>query len=96
MPREARHVVRMIDASGTGYLHRGLRRLRVLADVREALRDEVEGRHLELLGQALVHVDGQAHGQRRAGGELLQPHREAVAADHRRVEAARDVSQLLE
>ena len=73
------------------------RRLGVLADVGQALGDEVVRRDLERLRQPLAaELDVELHRDRRARGELLQRDREAVAADHRRVQAARDLAQLLE
>ena len=71
------------------------RGLRVLADVREALGDDVVGGHLERLGQPSVELDGRAGREQARARPALQRDGQAVAADDRRVHPARDVAQLL-
>ena len=70
--------------------------LRVLADVREALRDDVVRSHLDCLGQAPGDLDREADGNRGAGSELLERYGEAVTRDHGGVDPARDLAQLVE
>ena len=72
------------------------RRLRVLADVGEALGHDVVRGHLERLGQAPVDLDREPNRHRRPGGELLERDRQPVTREHGRMEPARDGAQLLE
>ena len=71
-------------------------RLRVLVDVGQALRDDEVGSRLDLVGQALLrrgdHLD--RHG--RAAGEVLERRGQAAVGEDRRVDAAREVAQLLQ
>ena len=72
-------------------------RVRVLADVGEALGDDVVGGDLDRLVAAgprrsTVEPDR----DRSVRGERLERDRQPVPAEHRRVQAARDVAQLLE
>ena len=71
-------------------------RLGVLGDVGQALGDEVVGGDLDLRRRALGEVDVERDADRRAGGERLQRHRQAVVAQDRGVDAARDLAQLLQ
>ena len=83
-------------AVGARDVDRGRRRVRVLADVRQALGDEVVRRHLERLGQPVVELDREPHGDRGVGRQGLQRDGQAVAADDGGVQPVRDVAQLLE
>ena len=53
-------------------LDAGRRRVCVLADVGQALRDEVEGGNFQRLGKLLVELDRELDRNRCAGGELLE------------------------
>ena len=73
------------------------RRAGVLADVGEALRDDVVGGHLDLLGEAVFERHGRAApGVGRLRGDRLERHVEPVPAQHRRMQAARHRAQLVE
>ena len=68
----------------------------VLAHVGQALRHHVVGSDLDRLGQPFVEVDDEIDWHRRARDELLECHREPVGAHDRRVEATREVAELVE
>ena len=61
--------------------------MRVLADVREALADDVVRRHLDPLRQTPVERDRQSHRHGRTGGERLERDRQPMSADDRRMDA---------
>ncbi len=69
---------------------------RVLGHVGERLGHDEVGRRLHRLGQPLAGRGLQLHGDRRAMGERLERGVEAAVAEHGRVDAARQLAQLLE
>ena len=69
--------------------------LRVLDDVRDRLGDDVVGGGLDRLGQPLVE-QGQLDRQGRPRREPLERGVEAAVGQHRRVDPARELAQLLE
>ena len=71
-------------------------RLCVLADVRQALRDDVVDGHLNRLGQAPFDGNREMDRQGRPGGELLERDLEAVPADDGRMNSPCDGAELLE
>ena len=70
--------------------------LRVLADVRERLGDDEVRRALDGRRRPSVEVDRDAHVQRRPARERRDRRLEPAVGEHRRVDAARQVAQLLE
>ncbi len=82
--------------AGRGHVHRGRLRLRMLADVREALGHEVERGHLERSGSRSSRSHVQVDGHRRLAASDSSADGEAVPAHHGRMEPARQVAELLE
>jgi hypothetical protein len=74
----------------------GHRRLRVLGRVGQGLGDDEVGRHLHRLGQPGLDVDGQLDRDGRAAGQRLEGGGEAALGQDGRVDAARQLPQLLE
>jgi len=70
-------------------------RFRVLRDVRERFRDDVEDRHLDRARQRPVEVDLELDRDARALGQRLERGREAAIGEDRRMEAARQLAELL-
>jgi hypothetical protein len=68
----------------------------VLADVRQALRDDEVGGGLHLVGQPFVRRGDHPRGNGRACGEILQRGVEAPVAEDRGMDAAGQVAQLLQ
>src|SRR3954447_6191409 len=79
-----------------GDLDAGSARVGMLADVRNALRDDIKRGHFDLLGQATIESDSQAQGDRRAGADRLQSARQTMPAQHGGMEAARNGAKLVE
>src|SRR3954452_22050376 len=79
-----------------GDVDAGSARVGMLADVRKALRDDIERGHLDLLGQATIESDREAQGDRRAGGDRLQSDLQTMPAQHGGMEAARNGAKLVE
>src|SRR5439155_13855531 len=71
-------------------------RLRVLADVGEAFRDDVVGRDLEWLLEPSIELDQQADRKRGLGDDRFQGDFQPVSAQHGGVDSAGDVAKLLE
>ncbi|OLD99497.1 MAG: hypothetical protein AUG91_06665 [Actinobacteria bacterium 13_1_20CM_4_69_9] len=70
--------------------------VRMLADVGDALRDDVVGGHLERLLEAVVDVDEQVDRDRRPCHHRLERHVQPVAAENRRMDSVRNVAELRE
>src|SRR3954451_24356666 len=68
----------------------------MLADVRKALRDDIERGHFDLLGQATIESDREAQRDRRAGGDRLQSDLQTMPAQHGGMEAPRNGAKLVE
>jgi hypothetical protein len=68
----------------------------VLADVRKALRHEVERRHLETFRESTGQVDVQLHGKKCPGGQLLECNLEPMGTDDSRMDPTRNVSEFVE
>src|SRR3954454_1963739 len=79
-----------------GDLDAGSARVGMLADVRNALRDDIKRGHFDLLGQATIESDSKAQRDRRSGGDRLQSDLQTMPAQHGGMEAARDGAKLLE
>ena len=71
-------------------------RVRVLADVGERLRDDVERCRLDRSRQPFVGHRRELDGQRRARGQALDRRAEAAVGEHRRMDAAGELAQLCE
>ena len=69
-------------------------RVGVLADVRDALADDVVRGDLDRLGQPSVDLDLQVQRDRGMGRELFERDRETVRAHDRGMDAAGDVAEL--
>jgi hypothetical protein len=67
-----------------------------LAHVREALGNDVVGRHLDALVQPTVEFDRQLNRNGRARRERLERNGQPMAAHHRRMEAVCDIAQLVQ
>ena len=73
-----------------------LARRGVLGDVRERLRDDVERGGLDRLREPRRRQAVHLHRQRRARGERLHGRRETVVGEDRRMDPARELTELLE
>ena len=70
--------------------------VRVLGRVGQRLGDDVVRRGLDRLGQPVARARRRSHRQRRASGQRLDRRLETAIAEHRRMDAAGELAQLLE